>query len=151
MEQDSVGPNHQSPIKVCVGVKFSKSSREKSMDNSMLDSKVKKDYHTFISVEDDVTLKLQPVQHLQSCNCEVCFANQGSALSRSLSRSFSMEQSSLSVSRSFTKEKSYKFSRVFTDTHKSQDLFNFVKDDVLSVLQGYNCTVFTYGPPGGNE
>lgn len=106
-----------------------------------------------ISVEDSQTINLEPVQHANNCNCKKCFSNHGSALRRSVSRSFSTEfqgggGGANYNKRSYTNCKPFKFDRVFSDGSTTGDFYDFVKDDVMSIFEGFHCSIITYGPPG---
>ena len=132
---------------------------KKAIDEPNIIEPQLEDTCSFVSIVDNQTVRLEPVQHFQNCNCEICFKSYGSALSRSISKSYSVENCFVSRSCSVdnakkrtaatsTQGKDYRYNRVFADADRSKDIYSLFKTDVSSVFEGFSCTVLTFGPPG---
>ena len=131
---------------------------KKEPNNIITESQVE-DACSFVSVVDKQTVRLEPVQHFHNCNCEICFKSYGSAVSRSISKSYSVENCLISRSCSLdstkkrtattsTQGKDYRYNGVFVNADSTKDIYSHIKSDIASVLEGYSCTVITHGPPG---
>eukprot|EP01035_Chromulina_nebulosa_P027730 gene27730-36499_t len=134
---------------------------KKEPNNIITESQVE-DACSFVSVVDKKTVRLEPVQHFHNCNCEICFKSYGSAVSRSISKSYSVENCLISRSCSLdstkkrtattsTQGKDYRYNGVFANADSTKDIYSHIKSDIASVLEGYSCTVITHGPPGSGK
>jgi hypothetical protein len=152
-------PYYSSPTNTPLEAQQSLNCNKKATEDICIGNSQLENTYSFVSVVDKHTVRLEPVQHVQNCNCEICFKSYGSVLSRSISKSFSIDLASINRSCSLdnsaknrsttsTRGKDYRFNRVFLDSDNTTDIYKYVKADVVSIFGGYSCTVFTHGPPG---
>lgn len=55
------------------------------------------------------------------------------------------------LGREMDRELRYTFDRVFNEKASQVELFNYLRDGVQQVAQGYNCTIFAYGQTGSGK